>query len=459
MNRFKQIWSDLRSSFWFMPSLIVVGSIAFAVALIETDSAGSDRWLAQWPRLFGAGAEGARQMLSTLAGSMMSVMGITFSMTLVALALASSQYTSRILRNFMGSHVTQLTLGVFAGIFAYCLVVLRTVRSGDVEFVPSLAVFFAFILALCGIGVLIFFIHHIASSIQASSIIASIAEDTITSIKRLFPERLGHEPDEDKDQDQVLQSLDERSWHPVPAENNGYIQSVNNEALLSLARSKKTVVRMEYGIGAFVVQNTALVSLALDEPPDQETIATLNNAYSIGRHRTVEQGPAFGIRQIVDIALKALSPGVNDTSTAVMCVDYLSAILAELACRKFPASLRYEEDQLRVITIAPTFESLLAEAFEQIRASAEGNVAIMARMLSAFETLADITTSLSRRRAINEQVQWIAEMAGRTTEATHDRMRIASRLIEVRKALEPEQAPESVPNAEVEAMNAEEEKA
>jgi uncharacterized membrane protein len=113
---------------------------------------------------------------------------------------------------------------------------------------------------------------------------------------------------------------------------SGYIQSVDNDALLGLARDRKTIVRMERGIGAFVVQNTALASLALTYPPDQETIAALIGAYSIGRHRTVDQDTAFGIRQIVDMALKALSPGVNDTSTAVMCVDYLTAILARLAC-------------------------------------------------------------------------------------------------------------------------------
>ena len=131
MNNFNQLWSNLRSSFWFMPSLIVLASIGFAVALIEADSAGSDRWLAQWPRLFGAGAEGARGMMSTIAGSMMTVVGVTFSMILVVLALASSQYTSRILRNFMRSLVTQVVLGAFAGIFTYCLIVLRTIRSGD----------------------------------------------------------------------------------------------------------------------------------------------------------------------------------------------------------------------------------------------------------------------------------------------------------------------------------------
>ena len=188
MNKLKQLWSNLRSSFWFMPSLIVVVSIVFAVVLIEADSAGSDRWLARWPRLFGAGAEGARGMMSTIAGSMMTVVGVTFSMILVVLALASSQYTSRILRNFMRSRVTQVVLGIFAGIFTYCLIVLRTIRGGDEgAFVPSLAVFFGFVLALGGVGALMFFIHHIASSIQASSIIASVAQETIAAIDRLFP--------------------------------------------------------------------------------------------------------------------------------------------------------------------------------------------------------------------------------------------------------------------------------
>lgn len=438
MNKYKlrQIWGDLRSSFWFTPSLIVVGSIVFAAALIEADSAGSARWLAQWPRLFGAGAEGARQMLSTLAGSMMTVMGITFSMTLLALALASSQYTSRILRNFMRSRITQVTLGIFAGIFVYCLIVLRTIRGGDAEFVPSLAVFFAFFMALGGVGVLIFFIHHIASSIQASNIIASIAHETIAAIDRLFPEKPGHGPGEAEGQDQVLRSLDKRTWYAVPAAVSGYIQSVDNDALLGLARDTKTIVRMGHGVGAFVVQDAALASLALTYPPDQETIAALNGAYSISRHRTIEQDPAFGIRQIVDMALKALSPGVNDTSTAVICVDYLTAILARLAVRHFSPSHRYEGEALRVIAIVPTFEGLLAEAFDQIRCSAEGNVAIMARMLGAIDTIASLTVSPCRRRALDEQVQWIADLADRTIESTHDRARIETRLMEVREALE-----------------------
>jgi len=421
-----------------MPSLMITGSIAFAVVLIEADSTGSDRWLSQWPRLFGVGAEGARQMLSTLAGSMMTVMGITFSMTLLALALVSSQYTSRILRNFMRNRITQFTLGVFAGIFAYCLIVLRTIHgSGGVdEFVPSLAVFFAFVMSLGGVGVLIYFIHHIASSIQASSIIASVAQETNTSIDRLLPRELDQESDEDEDRDQGFESLDERDWYPVPAAESGYIQSVNNAALMNLARENRTIVRMEHGIGAFVVQDTALASLALTYPPDQKTTDALNAAYSIGRHRTVEQDPAFGIRQIVDMAIKALSPGVNDTSTAVMCVDYLTSILARLAGRQFPPSYRYEGETLRMVAIVPSFEGLLAESFDQIRSNAEVNVAILARMLGALNTIGSLTIRPGHLRALDEQLQCIDELVDRCIESSHDRARLERRLSEVRETLE-----------------------
>jgi uncharacterized membrane protein len=442
MNKLIQFWGNLRSSFWFMPSLMVAGSMLFAVVCIEADSDVIDRWLSQWPRLFGVGAEGARQMLSTLAGSMMTVMGITFSMTLLALVLASGQYTSRILRNFMRSRVTQATLGVFAGIFAYCLVVLRTIRGGggEYEFVPGLAVFFAFVMSLGGIGILIYFIHHIASSIQASSIIASVAHETNASIDRLLPEKLDQESDEDEGRNQGLESLDDRDWYPVPAAESGYIQSVNDAALMNLARDNRTIVRMDHGIGEFVVQATALVSLALTYPPDQKTIDALNAAFSIGRHRTVDQDPAFGIRQIVDMAIKALSPGVNDTSTAVMCVDYLTSILARLAGRHFPPVQRYDGETLRVIAIVPSFEVLLVEAFDQIRGNAEVNVAILARMLGALETIGSLTIRRSHIQALDEQMQWIAELVDRCIEASHDRAQLERRLSQVREMLESQSA-------------------
>lgn len=192
---------------------------------------------------------------------------------------------------------------------------------------------------------------------------------------------------------------------------------------------------MKRGVGAFAVEGAVLASLALTYPPDLETSAALNGAYRISRHRTIEWDPAFGIRQIVDIAMKALSPGVNDTSTAVMCVDYLTAILARLSVRRYLPSRRYEGEALHVIAIVPTFDALLAEAFDQIRGSAEGNVAIIARLLGTIETLGSLTVDPSRRQALDEQLRRIAELADRTIPAPQDRARIERRLDHVREAM------------------------
>ena len=230
--------------------------------------------------------------------------------------------------------------------------------------------------------------------------------------------------------------LPERDWQAVPVKRNGYIESVDSAALLRLAREHKTIVRMERGIGDFVVQNTTLVSLAMENPPENEFLADLQGAFSISRHRTLQQDSAFGIRQIVDIALRALSPSVNDTTTAVMCVDYLTAILARLAERSIPSSHRYEEGELRLIAIGPTFAGLVATSFDQIRLSATGNVAIMLRMLGAIQTIAGLTDRPNQRRALRDQVQWLAELAERSIESPHDRARFESRLSHVREALE-----------------------
>jgi len=435
MNRLKRFGSNLRTSFWFMPTLIVAFSVVLAVALIEADYSASQQWIARWPHLFGANAAGARGILTTIAGSMMAVVGVTFSMTLVTLALASNQYTSRILRNFMRDRVTQVVLGIFAGIFTYCLIVLRTIRDGDAgAFVPSLAVTLGVLLAIGGIAALIYLIHHIASSIQASSIIASVADETMEAIERLFPGALGQQPVDD-DEDQARLPFPQPHWQAVPARENGYIQSVDNATLLRLAREHKTVVRMERGIGMFVVRDTPLASLALRDPPGEEISATLQGAYSVSRHRTMDQDAAFGIRQIVDMALRALSPSVNDTTTAVMCVDYLTAILARLASRSIPSSHRYEDGELRVITVGPTFAGLVAESFDQIRGSAMGNVAVMLRMLGALQTIVSLTGSTSRRRVLVEAVESIAELAARTIESPHDQARFQSRLARVREAV------------------------
>lgn len=425
----------MRSSFWFVPALMVVDAVVLAILLITLDMNVDLHLAARWPLLFGAGAAGARGLLTTVAGSMITVAGLVFSITLVALSLTSSQYSSRVIRTFMRDRVNQWVLGVFLGIFAYCLVVLRTIRGGDEEaFVPALAVWAGLMLAFAGIAVLIHFIHHIATSIQASSIVAMAAQETLAAVDHLFPEALGVDDDEAIDDD-LASTLAGLSWSAVPAGKTGYIESFDADALLDLARNLKTLLRMEHGVGEFVVAGTPLVSRLDPGEPDDATTARLNAVYVISRQRTVEQDVAFGLRQLVDIAMKALSPGINDTTTAVMCVDYLAAILTRLAARRIATPHWLDQGALRVIARGPSFESLLGEAFDQIRQNAEGNVAVLLRLLGALHTIAGATPSPNRRWAIGQKVEAIAEAAERSIASPYDRDRLANRLRQVREAL------------------------
>lgn len=424
MHKLKLMWGELRASLWFLPGLIVACSVALAVALVEADGHVRPELLAEYPRLFGAGAEGSRGMLGAIAGSMITVAGVTFSITIVALSLASSQYTPRILRNFMSDRGNQAVLGVFVGVFTYCLVVMRTVRGGDEGvFVPSLSVAFAVFLALLGIGFLIYFIHHTAASIQASSVIASAADETTAAVERLFPQEMGR-GSEEAEPESPCGEFPGLVWCEVASVSTGYVQGVDVDALVGLAERYGAVLRMECGVGDFVVRGGPLASLALDSPPDEKAAKSLNDVYTISRFRTVEQDAAFGVRQIVDIALKALSPGVNDTTTAVTCVDYLSAVCARVAVRRTPDARRYHGGRLRVLARGLTFESLLDEAFDQIRESAEGNAAVILRILRALGTVARSATSTRRLTYVGEHASRVLALADRSIESEYDRGRI-----------------------------------
>lgn len=420
-----------------MPSLIVAISIGLAAAAINVDSAIESEILARWPRLFGVGAEGARQMLSTIASSMMTVVGITFSMTLVTLALASSQYTSRVLGSFMRSRTTQVVLGVFAGIFTYCLIVLRTIRdNGETAFVPGLAVFLGVVLALAGIGVLILFIHHIATSIQASNIIYSVAEETIAAIKRVFPEQQTSNLSEEEEKRRRHLLIEANHWEDIYAERSGYIQTIDYEALRDLAGKRSTIIKINHGIGGFVVKGMAVASLVRQASLEEKTLHKVRSFYSIGSRRTVEQDPDFGIRQIVDIAVKALSPGVNDTTTAVTCINYLTSILCDLVSRSFPPQIHYDEEEPRLISVQATFESLLGASFDEIRCNASGNTRVIVFMLDALQLIGTRTFTVPRREALREQAKRIAELADRSVESPTDLATIHARLERVYDALD-----------------------
>lgn len=438
MHRINLIWTAVSASFWFLPYIIVTCAIALGIGLAQIRPMALDQWLLTFPRLFGASPAGAREMLSTIAGSMISVVGIVFSMTLVALALASSQYSSRVLRTFMRSRITQVSIGVFAGIFVYCLIVLRGVHGQDGQvLVPVAAVSVAALLAIVGVAVLIFFIHHIALSIQAATILASIADETIGAIAILFPcEKEDERAHDDAADDDPTAGLGEPGCrHTILAPRSGYIQSIDEGALMQFGRRHGAVTRIERGVGQFVVANTCILTVSTVPVPDDEVRRELLKAIAISAYRTVEQDPAFGIRQIVDVALKALSPGMNDTTTAVMCLDYLGTILASLAPRAIPSPYRRVDGKLTVIAKGPGFRALVCEAFDQIRRSAGGNVSILLRMIGTIEIIASLTCRRERHQDLAEQLGFLIELSERTVAAPQDRATLRRRAGLVRKGL------------------------
>ena len=416
---------QLRSSLWFLPTLIVFGSGTLAAVFIELDSRLSLKLLTNFPRLFGAGAEGSRAMLSSIAGSMITVAGVTFSITIVALSQASSQYSSRILRNFMRDRGNQTVLGVFLGVFTYCLLVLRSIRGGDESpFVPSLSVFGALVLALVGISFLIFFIHHVASLLQASNVIAAAAHETLETIDRLFPESVHDNRSVPEAEPESDDWLEQERQIIIPAPKTGYIQSHEEKAFFELACSSQSVFRMHVGVGEFAVFDTPLVTVYSSSSVTEKLVKNIQATYSINALRTIEQDAGFGIRQIVDIALKALSPGVNDTTTAVTCIDYLTAINLRLANRRMTQRLLFENGWLRVIAKAAGFEQFVGESFDEIRACAAGNATLIMSLLHSLKTIGAATDDPSRKFLIARHISLLEDLTSKTIDSDYDAARI-----------------------------------
>ncbi len=415
-------WQRLTGSLWFIPALMTAGAALLAVGLIEAEALIRDEALERFPRLFGAGAESSRTMLAAIAGSMITVAGVTFSITVVAVSQASSQYTPRILRNFMRDRASQIVLGVFVGIFVYCLIVARTIRGDeDLRFIPSVAVLGAFLLAVVAMGFLVYFIHHIAGTLEAGSILARVSRETVTAVDRLFPDELGM-PAGQEPSDEVP-----RAWATVPSAATGYIQSVDAERMLRVAERYGTVIRMERGIGDFVVRDTVIASVAAPATRNELTEA-VNGVYTLSPYRSVYQDAEFGIRQMVDIALKALSPGVNDSTTAVTSVDHIGAVLVRLARRRIEPPHRLDDEgRLRVVALGPSFESLLAAALDEIRQSAAGNASVLARLLRTLAEVAACTSDPARRALLLRHGERVVRAAEEGIPMEEDRQEVRAR--------------------------------
>jgi uncharacterized membrane protein len=335
----------------------------------------------------------AQVVLATIAATIMTVVSIVFAILLMTLTLASMQFSPRILLSFVKDRVTQWTLGIFLGTFAYCMAALPAARSLPHPFAPIATVTGAMLLALTCVAWLIVFINHISQSISVNHIVDRIARETEGVINDIMPD-----PQRPAIHQEGIPLAGDRQEAFVDSTVSGYIRYIDTGQLLTLAKTFKSRLRLLRRVGHFVPEGVALLGLAPGERLDSERADALRGAFDIGPARTLQQDVEFGVIQIVDIALKALSPAVNDPSTAITCVDQLGRILIRFVSRNPPVSLLCDPPHVvRVVVPWLEVDTLLDTAFEQIRHYAAADIAVSLRLLRA---LGDVASTCSDQRII-----------------------------------------------------------
>lgn len=405
MNRLTTLWLTLRTSLWFVPAAMVLAAVVLALVLVELEGLVADDLASRLPRLFGAGAEGSRGMLTAIATSMATVAGVVFSVTIVALSQASSQYSPRVLRHFMSDRPTQVVLGTFVAVFAYCLIVLRTIRGGDEDgFVPSLAVLGGIVMAFVGIGLLIYFIHHVASSIQVSSIIDRIQADTRDAIDRLFPAAIGDDAGGDTSPQALAAGLPSH-WCSIVADRSGYVLAIEPDALLDAAERLDIVLRVVPRVGEFVAEGQPLLQLPAPALPAGLDEARLREAVALASERDVRQDAPFGLQQLVDVGLRALSPSLHDPTTAVACIDRVGALLLRLTARRIPSRWRARGGHLRLVIDGPGYAEMVEIGLGALTHHAGPHPEVHRRLVGVMEQLWRATSDPARREALGHRLR------------------------------------------------------
>ena len=439
-NKFRKLWESLHSSFWFVPTLMVVLAIGLSFVTIgidqtlETDLIGSLGWA------YALGPNGSRAILSAIAGSMVTVATTAFSITIVALQLASSQFGPRLLRNFMQDTGNQIVLGTFISTFVYSLMVLRTINGvAENEFVPHIAVTCGIGLAIASIGVLIYFIHHAATSIQVDHVISNVGRELDEAIDRLFPNKMGRGASKCRREPMTsdIPANFERDACPIQAARSSYIQAIDTNQLLQTAKEGNLLLRLQQRPGDFVVKGSPLTLVYPADAVCKKLTEQINDAFVLGSQRTDQQDIEFSINQLVEIAVRALSPGINDPFTAIRCIDQLSAALCHLAQKEIPSAYRYDDqDKLRVVAEPVTFVDMTDAAFNQIRQYGQTSVAVTMRLLEAIAVIVPFTHTKADRAALLRHANMIEHGSQEGITEELDRKDVKERYLTAVKAIE-----------------------
>ncbi len=412
MKKLLFFWSKITSTFWFIPVFIILIAISLAVYSVFLDSkfefphAGIARFL------FIGSVESARSVLSTIAGAMIGVAGTVFSITLVALTLASSQLGPRLVKNFMYDRLNQVVLGIYISTFIYCLIILNTISGDQTAFIPTFSIMLALVAAVANIILLIIFIHHIAMSIQADKVISNISESLSKSIRVLYPEKIGKDSPPEKKEDESTFTSAYSIKQSVQATKTGYIQYLDGNSLFGLADDLDILIEIYFRPGDYLLKGMEIAKIFTNEIQGNEIVRKVQANFFAGKTRTPEQDIEYAIHQMVEIAVRALSPGINDPFTAISCIDNLTSTLVSLSDTKFPSRYRFnEKGELRLIADLPDFEGMLDAAFNQIRQFAEGSPAVVIRLMESLITINNFSKRENDKIAIIKHAKMVLNMA------------------------------------------------
>jgi len=404
----KQLPLRLRSAAYFLRGGFLVRPLVIAVFLglcgavlsaLEEAFPAAAAWIPGTLFPSHQDAQVAQVILSVIATSTMTVVSIVFAILLMTLTLASMQFSPRILISFVRDQGTQWTLGIFLGTFTYCLAALPAARSMPQPFAPVLTVLGAMLLALMSVGWLLFFIHHISHAISVNHIVDRIARETEEVIDALMPDfQTSHHPPP------AAISVPDEPEFPILNEVSGYIRFIDTKRLLAFARMHHLRVRVTRRVGHFVPAGIPLLMVSRRTRLDRHHAVDLTGAFDIGPMRTLQQDVEFGVIQIVDIALRAISPAVNDPSTAISCIDQLTRILIRWVDRIPPESTLFSPPHvLRVVLPWVDLDGLLNTALEQIRAYATSDAAVSLRLLRLLHDVAITVDNQVLRRRLAER--------------------------------------------------------
>lgn len=384
------------TALWPVPTAAMVGAMGLAKLLVLVDRHISHDRKAWY--FFRGQADSARELLSTIASAMLTLTGLVFSITILVLQLASSQFSPRVLRTFLHDRIAKLALGTFVGSFVYSMALLPEVLASTderSEFVPQLAVFTAFVLVLFSVAVFIRYIHHQAQSIRAVHVISRVADEGAQSLQALFPEG-------------VLQDAPEPRGRPEPPptqeiqseRRGGVVLSVSEDELMKLALDHDAFIAMAPQIGDFVPRGAVLFHVWGNVPRER-----LLECVAMDDERTPDQDAAFAFRQLVDVAERALSPGINDPTTAVQCIDRIHDLLRSLAIRQIPSPLRADDaGKPRLWLPRPDWAAYVNLAVDEIRHYGVSSIQVARRLEALLRDLLAIAPP-ARRPALEEQVR------------------------------------------------------